>query len=75
LKAHFAKSPWLGLKYPPEPGGKAGNNFSKASMADFLSPSVNFLGRGPLAETGPRAKIFRTRALLATDKVLAGMAR
>ena len=42
-------------------------------MADFLSPSVNFIGRGTVAEIGPRAKMFGTRALLVTDKVLAGI--
>ncbi|MDR2300480.1 MAG: iron-containing alcohol dehydrogenase, partial [Deltaproteobacteria bacterium] len=42
-------------------------------MADFLSPSVNFIGKGTLAEIGPRAKMFGTKALLVTDKVLAGI--
>lgn len=37
-------------------------------MADFLAPSVNFIGKGTLSEIGPRAKMFGTKALLVTDK-------
>ncbi len=43
-------------------------------MADFLSPSVNFIGKGTLSEIGPRTKMFGTKALIVTDKVLAGLA-
>jgi 1,3-propanediol dehydrogenase len=42
-------------------------------MADFLAPSVNFMGKGTLSEIGPRAKMFGTRALIVTDKVLSGI--
>jgi 1,3-propanediol dehydrogenase len=43
-------------------------------MADFLAPSVNFLGKGTLAEIGPRAKMFGSKALIVTDRVLSGIA-
>lgn len=36
-------------------------------MADFLSPSVNFIGKGTLAELGPRVAMFGKKALLVTD--------
>ncbi|MEL7641799.1 MAG: iron-containing alcohol dehydrogenase [Solidesulfovibrio sp.] len=40
-------------------------------MADFLCPAVNFIGRGTLAEVGPRAAMFGKKALIVTDKFLA----
>ena len=43
-------------------------------MADFLAPAVNFIGKGTLAEIGPRAKMFGSKALIVTDKVLNGIA-
>lgn len=43
-------------------------------MADFLAPSVNFIGRGTVAEVGPRVAMFGKKALLVTDKVMASMA-
>ena len=42
-------------------------------MADFLCPSVNFIGQGTLAEIGPRTKMFGKRALLVTDKGVGGI--
>ena len=42
-------------------------------MADFLAPSVNFIGKGTLAEIGPRTKMFGTKALIVTDKILSGI--
>jgi len=43
-------------------------------MAEFLNPSVNFIGKGTLTEIGPRAKMFGSRALIVTDKILSGLA-
>lgn len=40
-------------------------------MADFLCPSVNFIGAGTVAETGPRAAMFGTKALIVCDGFLA----
>ncbi|MGE4491536.1 MAG: iron-containing alcohol dehydrogenase [Syntrophotalea sp.] len=40
-------------------------------MADFLCPSVNFIGRGTVAEVGPRAAMFGTKALIVCDGFLA----
>ncbi len=40
-------------------------------MADFLCPAVNFIGRGTLAEVGPRAAMFGKKALIVTDKFMA----
>jgi 1,3-propanediol dehydrogenase len=42
-------------------------------MADFLAPSVNFIGKGTLSEIGPRAKMFGTKALIVTDRVLSAI--
>jgi len=42
-------------------------------MADFLAPSVNFIGRGTITEVGPRTKMFGTKALIVTDKGVAGI--
>lgn len=42
-------------------------------MADFLAPSVNFIGKGTLAEIGPRTKMFGTKSLIVTDKILSGI--
>ena len=42
-------------------------------MADFLAPSVNFIGKGTLVEIGPRTKMFGSKALIVTDKVLSGI--
>lgn len=42
-------------------------------MADFLCPSVNFIGAGTVAETGPRAAMFGTKALIVCDGFLAGL--
>lgn len=36
-------------------------------MADFLCPAVNFIGNGTVSETGPRAKMFGTKALIVCD--------
>ncbi len=42
-------------------------------MADFLCPSVNFIGAGTVAETGPRAAMFGTKALIVCDGFLASL--
>lgn len=42
-------------------------------MADFLAPSVNFIGKGTLSEIGPRTKMFGTKALIVTDRILSGI--
>ncbi len=42
-------------------------------MADFLCPSVNFIGAGTVVETGPRAAMFGTKALIVCDGFLAKM--
>lgn len=42
-------------------------------MADFLSPSVNFIGKGTLAEVGPRVAMFGKKALIVTDPGVAGI--
>ena len=42
-------------------------------MADFLAPSVNFIGKGTLAELGPRVAMFGKKALLATDQGVANI--
>lgn len=42
-------------------------------MADFLCPAVNFIGKGTVAEVGPRAAMFGTKALIVCDGFLAKM--
>lgn len=42
-------------------------------MADFLAPSVNFIGRGTISEVGPRVNMFGTKALIITDKGISGI--
>lgn len=42
-------------------------------MADFLCPSVNFIGKGTLSEIGPRTAMFGKKALIVTDKVMGGI--
>lgn len=42
-------------------------------MADFLAPSVNFIGRGTLAELGPRVNMFGKKALIVSDKGISGI--
>ncbi len=42
-------------------------------MADFLAPSVNFIGKGTIAEVGPRVAMFGTKALVVTDKGISGI--
>lgn len=42
-------------------------------MADFLAPSVNFIGKGTISEVGPRTKMFGTKALIVTDKGITGI--
>lgn len=40
-------------------------------VADFLCPSVNFIGKGTLVEIGPRTAMFGKKALIVTDKFMA----
>jgi len=42
-------------------------------MADFLCPAVNFIGAGTVAEAGPRAAMFGSKALIVCDSFLAKM--
>lgn len=42
-------------------------------MADFLAPSVNFIGKGTLCEVGPRVAMFGKKALIVTDPGVAGI--
>ena len=39
-------------------------------MADFLAPSVNFIGKGTIAEIGPRVTMFGKKALIVTDRTM-----
>lgn len=43
-------------------------------MADFLCPSVNFIGAGTVTEVGPRAAMFGTKALIVCDNFLGNLA-